>query len=392
MKLNKKIFSYFGSRKDEGTFVLQGGRRSGKTYAICQRILLLCYQHHRIANIASMTQEQGRLGAYADMKEIIASEPLLEKVFTVNVTPREIRNTYNGSRIFFNSYQNSETAKGVACDYLFLNEANNFSKQQYIDLLANVRKSVFLDYNPNIEFWVSEFFKPEDILITTWRDNPFLTPLQKEYFVQLKQRAFAENATGMDRYLYSVYYLGEHSEFLGTLFTPDNIQRADLPPADCNEYFIYCDPSAMVGNDYFACVLVTFSPYAKKLYILDTLSVNKETKEYIIQKLKTWCLSYDDVNIFVETNGIIGQDFYKYLVNSDFPAYPLYSRMNKFDRILANYEGITQNVVFVNNERTDEFLEQVYTFEEKCEHDDNIDCVNLAYGHLKSRIEFDNFC
>ena len=334
-----------------------------------------------------MTLEQGRLGAYADMKEIINSEPLFQQVFEVLSTPREIRNRYNGSRLFFNSYQNSETAKGVACDYLFINEANNFSKQQYVDLLANVRRAVFIDYNPNVDFWVNEFFSPEDVLITTWRDNPFLTDLQKEYFNQLKVKAFSEGATPMDRYLYSVYYLGEFSECAGEIFSPGNIQRAADLPDDCSEYFIFCDPSAMVGNDFFACLLVTYSETAGRMYVTDCLSTNNDTREHVTGILRGWCTQHDDVTVYVETNGIIGADFYRYLVESDIPAYPLYSRGNKYDRILAHYEGIVNNVMFLKGEGLDEYLEQVYTFAEKCEHDDNIDCVNLAYCYLRHRFE-----
>ena len=387
MKCNKKIFEYFANRKKAGTFILQGGRRSGKTFAVCQRLLLLCYSHCRIANIATMTMEQGRLGAYSDMKQIIETEPAFQKVFDIKITPREISNKYNGSRIFFNSYQNSETAKGVSCDYLFINEANNFSKQQYIDLLANVRRGVFLDYNPNTNFWVNDFFKDEDILVTTWRDNPFLTDLQKQYFAQLKERAFSDNATSMDLYLYRVYYLGEHSELSGDLFTPDNIKRIDELPADCTDFVLFCDPSAMVGNDYFACVLATYS-YSKDLFVIvDTFSVNNSTKDFMAKLLRNWCIRYDNVTVYVETNGIIGIDFFQFACNSGIDACPWYSHRNKFERIVANYEDITGRCAFLEQERLDEFLSQVYEFGEKCDHDDNIDAVNSAINVLKAVTE-----
>lgn len=388
MKLNKKIFSYFNERKGSGSYILQGGRRSGKTFAVCQRLLLLCYNDYRVVNVASMTQEQGRLGAYADMKTIITSEPLFEKVFTINISPREIRNNYNGSVIFFNSYQNSETAKGVACDYLFLNEANNFSEQQYLDLLANVRKAVFIDYNPNIEFWVSKFYQSDDILITTWRDNPFLTDLQKEYFVQLKERAFSEEASSMDKYLYEVYYLGKHAEAIGTIFTRANILRCGSIPADCEDFYVFCDPSAMVGNDYFVCVFATYSESTKKIYIIDSLSTNNQTREFVVAYIRKWCMSRDGVTVYIETNGIIGSDFYYYLLNSDIPVYPIYSRANKYFRILSSYAGIISDVYFVEHEGLDVFLEQVYDFSESCRHDDNIDCVNMAYRTLRSRLVY----
>jgi phage terminase large subunit len=74
MKLNGKIFKYFAEREKNNKFifVLKGGRRSGKTFATCQKLLILCNNTAgTIVNIASMTAEQGRLGAYADFNTII---------------------------------------------------------------------------------------------------------------------------------------------------------------------------------------------------------------------------------------------------------------------------------------------------------------------------------
>ena len=77
MKLNGKIFKYFTEREKNNKFifVLKGGRRSGKTFATCQKLLILCNNTAgTVVNIASMTAEQGRLGAYADFNTIIKNE------------------------------------------------------------------------------------------------------------------------------------------------------------------------------------------------------------------------------------------------------------------------------------------------------------------------------
>ena len=56
------------------------------------------------------------------------------------------------------------------------------------------------------------------------------------------------------------------------------------------------------------------------------------------------------------------------------------SRTNKFERIIANYMNITKKVFFLENGANLSFLEQVYEFSEKCEHDDNIDSVNSLWN------------
>ena len=58
------------------------------------------------------------------------------------------------------------------------------------------------------------------------------------------------------------------------------------------------------------------------------------------------------------------------------PVTPYCSRLNKFERIIANYGKITNEVVFVDRAGLQGYLSQIYDFGEKCEHDDNIDAVN----------------
>ena len=322
-----------------------------------------------------MTAEQGRLGAYADFSTIIKSEEYFFKVCTVFSSPREIR-FKNGSKIFFNSYKNSETAKGVACDYLYINEANNFTKQQYTDLVANVRKGVFLDYNPNQKFWVEDYVTEDEILTTTWKDNyKNLTPLQLDYFFNLKKLAEKEGATDLDIRNYKIYYCGEYYELRGEIFNRYNLKITQKEPSNKKNIIIFADPSALRGGDYFALCLGCQGEDGK-IYILETHSTNVGSKEEIIEVINKWRLRYDVKFIYIETNGIIGQTFYEDCQKVKMPITPYCSRQNKFERIVANYGKITNEVVFVDHPGLQGYLSQIFDFGEKCEHDDNIDAVN----------------
>lgn len=380
MRINKKIAEYFRKRKREGkaSYILCGGRRSGKTYFACQFLLGRCSVGESV-NVATMTMEQGRLGAYADCKNIIADN--YPEYYEVSKSPREIKAKYkaqNGKKgvIFFNSYADSETAKGIACDWLFVNEANKFSKQQYIDLVANVRKGVIIDYNPNIKFWVDEFFADDEICHTTWKDNEKnLTAVQLDYFAKLKELGDRPDANPVDRRNYLVYYCGEFSEISGKVFNTGNINRTSVMPSDLTNFAIFCDPSALRGADWFPIVLSAYSESEDKIYFVYVDSTNVGSREIQAKKIRQMCAKYDDVRVYIETNGIIGQEFYDYCVNSDLPVQGWYSRGNKFERIIAQYEEITEKAVFVECENLDGFLEQVFDFDEKCDHDDNIDAV-----------------
>lgn len=382
--MRSKIDAYITQRLRDGkrAFVLRGGRRSGKTYAALRFLLTMCGAKERtVVNVASMTAEQGRLGAYADAKNIIAmSSPLFDDV-EVLTSPREIRFA-NGSRMHFNQYSNAERAKGIACDWLFMNEANNFSKQHYTDLMANVRRGVFIDYNPNVLFWVDDYFTDDDICTTTWQDNPYLTAAQLEYFAELKRQAERDNATSMDIRNYNVYYLGRYAEAQGSIFNEDVICIEDRSPGGLNHYAIFCDPSALRGSDYFACVLSAMDDDGN-IWVVDTYSVNMGTREGVVRRLVDWCRSFDVAKVYVETNGIIGIDFFEFAMNSGLDVAGWDSRGNKTERIIANYQNIKERVKVIDTAANREFLKQVFEFSEKMDrgsHDDNVDALNSSYN------------
>lgn len=375
MEINSTFARYTADHINDNTIIFCGGRRSGKTYFICQWILLHCAKYKRIANIATMTQEQGRLGAFADMCNIIVSSPALAARCTINQSPRELRFA-NGSRIFFNSYQNSETAKGIACDYLFINEANNFSKQQYIDLVANVRRKTFMDFNPNKSFWVNEFFGESHICTSNWLNNPFLTQAQRDYFRLLKEAAEKPSATIVDVRNYKVYYLGEFCELTGNIFNTANIHKVAAIPTNIVRFLSFSDPSALRGADYFASVLIGLTD-DKRIVLVDSYSPNTGTRGDVLKKVMAWQRDYG-CESYVETNGLVGIDFYEFAINSNVAVSAWQSRGNKFERIVANYQTITERVDILATEANNTFLEQVYDFGEKCAHDDNIDALNSA--------------
>ena len=340
MKIIGKYFEYFNRRFKTGLFILAGGRRSGKTMAIMQFLILACMRRKLIVNVAAMTSEQARLGAYRDASDIVA-DPALSNRCMVMKSPRELR-FYNGSVMFFNSYMNSSTAKGIKCDYLYINEADNFTEQQYLDLSANVRYGIFIDFNPHNKFWVNRLLDEDEMLFSSWRDNPYLTKLQLEYFETLKRNAFRDNATAYDRYIYEVYYA-----------------------------------SALRGGDYFALCLFGVLK-SGGICLLDSFSINEGTREELFQVLDRWCRDYelDPSDIFVETFGIIGADFFEELRGREHyeAARSLNLSANKFERIIANYERITK--IAINDTMANRhYMEQVYTFGQKCEHDDNVDCL-----------------
>ena len=85
-----KVEKYIRDRLAAGksSFILQGGRRSGKTHGVLDFFELTGAMERIIVNIATMTQEQGRLGAFADAKEIIQTHPATFGGYSIFESPR----------------------------------------------------------------------------------------------------------------------------------------------------------------------------------------------------------------------------------------------------------------------------------------------------------------
>lgn len=388
--INVRIYRHLqeGAANGSHLIALQGARRSGKTYTICQFLLNQCLQNGDTIIAASMTSEQGRKGAYSDMKDILRNAPLsYSQYFDVMKSPAEIRckATPNGREgiVYFSSFQDPETAKGGACDWVFINEANKFTKQQYLDLAANARKGVIIDYNPQCRFWIDDYPECVPLKCSWWNNRHHLTPSQLRWFADVKAAAMKPNATAADWFYYSVYFLGEYYGLSGNIFTRANIhivQPADVPHLMYKVLFV--DPSALRGEDYFAMVLAGLDARGD-MWVLDVDSVNTGSKAEQLQKMRAMAAKWDGVNVYIESNGLVGAEFRDYCDAQGFDCNWWGMRGNKFERIVAHYQELTKQTHFVDSYKMGDFLAQVYEFSAKCEHDDNIDAVNSAWQVLQ---------
>jgi phage terminase large subunit len=156
----------------------QGGTSSGKTYAIEQVLFCLaCEKDKQVITVVGQDIPNLKAGALRDALTIYNKSSQLKKlVKNFNKTDR-IFEFYNGSLIEFKSYGSAQDAKSGKRDYLFINEANGIEWNIYAELALRTRTKIFLDYNPNTEFWVHDNLigKPGvELIISDHRHNPFL--------------------------------------------------------------------------------------------------------------------------------------------------------------------------------------------------------------------------
>lgn len=209
----------------EHIVVNQGGTSSGKTYSIMQVCFVLaCAESKQIVTIVGQDIPNLKAGALRDALSIYDnSEPLKSLTRSYNKSDR-IFEFKNGSIIEFKSYDNAQDAKSGKRDYLFINEANGISFPIYTELALRTKKRIFLDYNPNAEFWVHEHLIGRDGVkfIRSWHEhNPFISDMV---------RSKIESLADIDEETWKVYARGITGKIEGVILR--NWALCDDIPAD----------------------------------------------------------------------------------------------------------------------------------------------------------------
>lgn len=191
----------------------QGGTSSGKTYAIEQVLFCLaCQKEKQVITIVGQDIPNLRAGALRDALTIYNSSVQLESaVKSFNKTDR-VFEFHNGTVIEFRSYADEQDAKSGKRDYLFINEANGIAWNVYAELALRTKDKIFIDYNPNTEFWVHQKLigQPNvELIISDHRHNPFAAPNIREKVEALKDE---------DHELWKVYARGLTGKLTGTIF------------------------------------------------------------------------------------------------------------------------------------------------------------------------------
>lgn len=225
----------------------QGGTSSGKTYAIEQVLFCLaCEKDKQVITVVGQDIPNLKAGALRDALTIYNQSKQLKKlVKNFNKTDR-IFEFHNGSLIEFKSYGSAQDAKSGKRDYLFINEANGIDWNIYAELALRTRTKIFLDYNPNTEFWVHDNLigKPGvELIISDHRHNPFL---------EEGMSAKIESVKNEDEERWKVYARGLTGRVTGLVF--NNWFICDAIPRDATLIAVGLDFG--FTNDQTGCIEV----------------------------------------------------------------------------------------------------------------------------------------
>lgn len=205
-KINPNLVFLTEHVPDSRIVALQGGTRSGKTYSAVQYLVSLCSNYTGM--LISVVRESFpviKATVLRDFVEILESAGLYQES---NHKRGQSWHEYhlNGNVIEFFSTDNEQKVRGRKRDILYANEVNELDVEKWRQLMFRTTGKAIIDFNPSdAESWIREEILTRtdcSTIVTTYRDNPFLSREQVEEIERLKDadpeyyRVFGEGQFG----------------------------------------------------------------------------------------------------------------------------------------------------------------------------------------------------
>ena len=210
--LNPNYAFLIGEHKHYNTLVMQGGTRSGKTYAAYDWLLDVSLLHNGI-KIVTVRESRNSVerSSFDTFRKVLTNRGIFDEL-KLNKTKLIYR--VGDSEFHFIGAEDEEKAKGVESNIAYLNEGGNisFSVARQYRVRANMR--TLIDYNPSYpQSWIYDnILTRSDVAFikTTYRDNPFLEEAQLEEILWAKEN---------DPEWYKVYGEGERGVIKGQIYS-----------------------------------------------------------------------------------------------------------------------------------------------------------------------------
>ena len=279
--------------------IFYGGSSSGKSFFICQKIVLdnLAGVNWLVCRNVGRTI---RKSVYNEICKAI-SRMGLKEYFKVNASDMVITNKLNGKQILFTGLDDPEKVKSITpadgvLERVFVEEATEVKRQAILQLKKRLRgrspksKCIILAFNPILKthFIYKDFFggwqddktvyEDRDLLIvkTTYKDNIFLTE---------DDRRLLEDET--DPYFYNVYTLGNWGVLGHVIFKnwrveniQEQIQNFDRVRQGC-DFGFSDDPNALIK--------VHLDKAHKKIYVFDEWYQAGMNDDELLRVCKNFC-------------------------------------------------------------------------------------------------------
>lgn len=201
----------------------RGGTRSTKTYSALQFLVFLAVglAAKKLISVVSETLPHLKKGAIRDFEKILQDEGIIQSTLKDDSRWNATDCTFtfaNGTIIEFFSVDNPMRVHGPSRDILFVNEGQNIKWETVNQLMIRTREFIIVDYNPTHEFWAHTELATDarfKSIVSTYKDNPFLTPAQVEDIEKGKK----------NKNWWRVYGLGLTGQLEGVIYQFEQIDR-----------------------------------------------------------------------------------------------------------------------------------------------------------------------
>lgn len=163
---------------DKRFTVLQGGTRSGKTFAVCQYIVYLLRTSTKPLTISVVRKTLPAVKASV-MRDLISILEDTGDYFAGVHNKAENTFRYRNHLLEFLSVDEPQKIRGRKRDIAFLNEANELTLEDFRQINMRTTQKVIIDFNPSeVTHWIYDEVIPRedcDTHISTYKDNLFLS-------------------------------------------------------------------------------------------------------------------------------------------------------------------------------------------------------------------------
>lgn len=218
------IFEMLEQNKNKRLLLFQGSARSGKTYNILIWFVIhLIQTPNKTLSIVRKTLPALKGSVLRDLKEILEGLNL----YTSDKWHKQegYYEFENGSIIEWFSTDEEQKLRGRKRDMLFINEANEITRDEYTQLAIRTTDQIILDYNPSdLYSYIYDLQETELNLFfhkSTYKENPFLT---QEVIKEI------EGLKNKDANLYRIFALGERGVATNSVFSHHKIIPSDVFP------------------------------------------------------------------------------------------------------------------------------------------------------------------
>ena len=234
--VNPNLTYLHGSFKTKRGVILSGSSRSGKTWSSIDFIVYLCsrVETNATINIIKETYNSFKTTLYDDFNRRLPDFGI-ESPFSAKQEVKQFR--LFGNKINLMGADDPSKFHGSSCDYFYVNEALDVSREIFDQAEMRCRKFWWMDFNPKFnDHWIYDKVQSrEDVgyLSTTFKDNPNVSDQEKSKILSYEPTEYNIQHGTADDYLWNVYGLGLRSSPEGLVFQhvtwvnkfPENIEK-----------------------------------------------------------------------------------------------------------------------------------------------------------------------